>query len=225
MEAMAVIDFETTGISPNMGDRVTEVAIVLVEGGKIVDQYQSLVNAKVHIPYFIEELTGITNAMIQSAPPPAKVLREMIHFLGDLPLVAHNASFDSKFLDAELALINEERRQEFACSMLLARRLYPGSPNYQLGSLVRHLKLPDAKRHHRALADAQMTAHLLIKLMSDIKDKYNLELVSHKLLRLIQKAPKAKVQSCIEKATKAKTSRVAKPCRSPASHSCNNTLQ
>ncbi len=209
MEKIAVIDFETTGISPNYGARITEVAIVLVEGGKIVDHYQSLINAKVHIPYFIEELTGISNAMIRSAPPPAKVLAAMMEFMGDLPLVAHNASFDSKFLDAELALMKQERSQEFACSMMLSRRIYPACPNYQLGSLVKHLRLPDAKRHHRALADAQMTAHLLIKLISDIKDQYKLDSVPHKLLRVIQKAPKAKVKSAIEKALKLKPSRGA----------------
>ncbi len=202
MEKIAVIDFETTGISPNMGARITEVAVVLVEDGKIVDHYQSLINAKVRIPYFIEELTGITNAMIQSAPPPAKVLPALMEFIGDLPLVAHNASFDSKFLDAELARIKQERRQEFACSMLLARRLYPVAPNHKLGSLVKHLSLPDSERHHRALADARMTAHLMLTLVSEIKDKYGLTMVSHKLLRAIQKAPKAKIQICIEKALK-----------------------
>ena len=86
--------------------------------------------------------------------------------------------------------------------MLLARRLYPVAPNHKLGSLVKHLSLPDSERHHRALADARMTAHLMLTLVSEIKDKYGLTMVSHKLLRAIQKAPKAKIQICIEKALK-----------------------
>ncbi len=68
-QRLAVIDFETTGISPSMGDRATEVAIVLTEGGRVVDRFQNLMNAGVYIPSFITQLTGITNAMVQAAPP------------------------------------------------------------------------------------------------------------------------------------------------------------
>ena len=68
MEAVAVIDFETTGMSPDMGDRATEVAVVIVAGGSIVDRYQSLMKTGAYIPAFIEELTGISNAMTRQAP-------------------------------------------------------------------------------------------------------------------------------------------------------------
>ena len=71
MTRIAVIDFETTGISPAMGDRATEVAIVMMEGGRVVDRFQSLMNAGVRIPSFITQLTGITNAMVAAAPPAA----------------------------------------------------------------------------------------------------------------------------------------------------------
>ena len=76
MGRIAVIDFETTGMSPDFGDRPTEVAIVLVEDGRIVDRYQSLMNAGVRVSSFITQLTGITNAMVASAPPAAQVMRE-----------------------------------------------------------------------------------------------------------------------------------------------------
>jgi DNA polymerase-3 subunit epsilon len=138
METIAVIDFETTGMSPEMGDRATEVAVVMVSGGKIVDSFQSLMNAGAYINAFIEELTGISNAMIRQAPPAAQVMRELAAFVGDVPLVAHNASFDCRFLDAEWSRIGKRRLQEFACSMLLARRIYPDAPNHKLGSLVGH---------------------------------------------------------------------------------------
>ncbi len=131
METIAVIDFETTGMSPDDGSRATEIAVVLIREGRIVDRYQSLMNARVQIPYFIVQLTGITNAMIRSAPPAAEVMRQAAEFIGDCPLIAHNAAFDRKFLDAELARINQCRRQEFACTVLLARRLYPGRPQPQ----------------------------------------------------------------------------------------------
>ena len=197
---MAVIDFETTGLSPDMGDRATEVAVVVVDGGKIAGSYQSLMNAGVRIPAFIEALTGISNAMIRQAPLAAEVMMALAEFVGDVPLVAHNASFDSRFLDAEWLRINRRRQQEFACSMLLARRLYPAAPDHKLETLVRHLGLPPAARHHRALADAEMTAHLLLRMASDIKRQYCLSAVPHEFLRVLQKAPKAQLDSRIERA-------------------------
>lgn len=200
MEKIAVIDFETTGISPDIGDRATEVAVVVIAGGEIIDRYQSLMNAGVRIPPFIEALTGISTAMIRKAPPAGEVMAALAEFVGDLPLVAHNASFDSKFLDAEWARINHRRRQEFACSMLLARRFYPAAPNHKLGSLVAHLGLPDTARHHRALADAEMTAHLWMRMLSDIQRQHGLSKVPLDLLRVLQKTPKAQIKARIERA-------------------------
>lgn len=200
METVAVIDFETTGLSPAMGDRATEVAVVIVDDGRIVDRYQSLMNTGARIPAFIEALTGISNAMIRKAPPAAEVMSALAEFVGDVSLVAHNASFDSRFLDAEWLRINQQRKQEFACSMLLARRVYPAAPDHKLGTLVRHLGLPSAIRHHRALADAEMTAHLWVKIVSDIRQQYGLSAVPHELLRALQKAPKAQMNRCVERA-------------------------
>ena len=76
MNRIAVIDFETTGTSPGLGDRATEVAIVITEAGRVVDRYQSLMNAGVRIPAFITQLTGITNAMVEAAPLAERVMRE-----------------------------------------------------------------------------------------------------------------------------------------------------
>ncbi len=133
MRKIVVIDFETTGLSPELGDRATEVAAVIIDGNKIVDKFQSLMNARVAIPSFIQQLTGISNAMIRKAPPSQKVMRELADFIGDSPLLAHNASFDTKFLDAEWSRIQYIRRQPFACSMLLSRRIYPHFPDHKLG--------------------------------------------------------------------------------------------
>lgn len=190
MEAVAVIDFETTGMSPEHGERATEVAAVVVADGEIVARFQSLMNGGVPIPPFIEALTGISTAMIRKAPPAAQVMAELAEFLGAQPLVAHNASFDSKFLDAEWARIGVARRSEFACSMLLARRIYPHAPNHKLGTLVAHLGLPDTGRHHRALADAEMTAHLWLRMLADLRHQYALEATSHDLMRKLQKLSK-----------------------------------
>ena len=202
METVAIIDFETTGLSPNMGDRATEVAAVLVENGKVVDRYQSLMNAGMWIPPFIESLTGISNNMISKAPPAEEVMVSLAEFISNVPLVAHNASFDSKFLDAEWSRIKLRRKQDFACSMLLARRVYPAAPDHKLGTLVNHLKLPSAARHHRALADAEMTAHLWVKMLSDIKQKYDIHSVPHDFLCSLQKVPKAQINSYIGQSKK-----------------------
>lgn len=200
MDRLAVIDFETTGLSPGMGDRATEVAVVLLEDGRIVDRYQSLMNAGVAIPAYIESLTGISNAMIGKAPPVAAVMNELAEFVGDFPLAAHNASFDRMFLDAEWQRISKSRHQEFVCSMLLARRIYPLAPNHKLATLKGYLGLPATGRHHRALADAEMTAHLMLKMASDLKQKYCLKSVPHEILRMLQKTPKAQIGRCAEQA-------------------------
>ena len=199
MDVVAVIDFETTGLSPAQGDRATEIAAVLLQNGKVVDRYQSLMNAGVRIPSFIEELTGISTAMVGKAPAADKVMREVFDFVGNHPLVAHNASFDCKFWDAELARIQLRRRQEFACSMLVARRLLPQAPSHKLGVLVEFAKLPTAGRAHRALADAEMAASLVTHLEDELRDRYKIREVSHELLRKIQKAPKSQLDQCLER--------------------------
>lgn len=188
---VAVIDFETTGLSPAQGDRATEIAAVIVEDGKIVGRYQSLMNAGVHIPSFIEALTGISNSMIRAAPPAAEVMEQVRGFVGNIPLVAHNASFDSKFWDAELAQIRQKRKQEFACSLLLARRILPQAPSHKLGDLIQFANLPKAGRAHRALADAEMAANLLQHLEEELCSRFKVKQVTHELLRKIQSTPKA----------------------------------
>ena len=197
MEVVAVIDFETTGLSPAQGDRATEVAVVIVDSGRVVNRYQSLMNAGVRIPAYIEGLTGISNAMIRSAPPAEAVMCEVLDFVGDIPIVAHNASFDARFWDAELARIQRARRQEFVCSLLLSRRLLPLAPSHKLGALVEYAKLPVAGRYHRALADAEMAASLLLRLEEELRLRHQVPDVSVDLLRRIQRASKAQLPRCL----------------------------
>ena len=197
MKFVAVIDFETTGLSPAQGDRATEVAAVILENGKVVDRYQSLMNAGVRIPPFIESLTGISDAMIRTAPPAAKVMQEVADFVGDYPLAAHNASFDCKFWDAELARIQRRRQQEFVCSLLLSRRLLPLAPSHKLGVLVEYMNLPVAGRYHRALADAEMAASLLVRLTEELRNRHKVNDISIELLRRIQSTPRHKLDTCL----------------------------
>ena len=198
MEPVVVIDFETTGLSPDHGARATEIAAVLVRDGQIVDRYQSLMNAGQRIPAFIQSLTGITNRMIRAAPPVAEVMAEVADFVGDHPLVAHNASFDRKFWAAELERIGHRTTNAFVCSMLVARRVLPEAPNHKLGTLVTYAGLPVGGRHHRALADAEMAAHLTLFLERTLVDQFRLGSVSYALLQQIQRASRARISECIQ---------------------------
>lgn len=198
-ERIAVLDFETTGLTPAQGARATEIGVAIVEGGRIVGRYQSLMNSGVRVPAFIEQLTGISNAMLRAAPPAARVMAEVADFVGDTPLLAHNAAFDQKFWDAELALIGRQRRQPFACSLLLARRLLPQAPSHKLGVLNRWARLPDTGQAHRALADAEMAANLLGFMAALLRERHGLAEVSHSLLCSLQKVPAAKIAQALQR--------------------------
>ena len=197
MERVAVIDFETTGLSPAQGDRATEIAAVIVDDGRVVDRYQSLMNAGRRVPAHIEALTGISTAMVRRAPPAAEVMQAVSDFVGELPLVAHNAAFDAKFWDAELARVQRTRKQDFVCSLLLSRRLLPLAPSHKLGALVQYAQLPVAGRYHRAQADAEMAASLLLHLEQELRLRHRLPRVSVELLRRIQRASKAQLPKCL----------------------------
>lgn len=197
-ETVIVIDFETTGMSPEQGARATEVAAVLVADGAIVDRYQSLMNAGVFVPPFIEALTGISNRMVRQAPAAAAVMGELAQFIGDTPLVAHNAAFDRKFLQAELGRIGHTQGAEMLCSMRLARRIYPNAPNHKLATLVRHARVAETGAYHRALADAEMTAGLWLKMQASLKNTFGLDGVPLALLRQIQSAPCKGLRGCVE---------------------------
>ena len=203
METLAVIDFETTGMSPAQGARATEIAAVLVQGGQVVGRFQSLMNTGAWVPPFIEQLTGISNAMLASAPPARAVMHELMRFTRGCPLVAHNAAFDRGFWRAEAAQAGcaADEAHRFACTLLLSRRLYPQAANHRLGTLAALHRLPDQGRAHRALADALTTAQLLLRLQQDVADRFAATLagrpVSHALLCELQRAPRMQLERCV----------------------------
>lgn len=196
---VVVIDFETTGLSPNLGERAIEVGAVLLNNNQIIDRFQSLMNPGKRVSGFIESYTGITNKMLSTAPSITEAMGELKNFIGNHHLVAHNASFDSRFLDAEFDRIKHKRKNEFACSLLMSRRIYPEAPNHKLETLVRYKNLKTDGIHHRALADAEMTAHLWIKLVEDIKQKYRFDNVSFDVIQKISKTPKDKIPEVMKK--------------------------
>jgi len=194
-----VIDFETTGLSPEYGDRAIEVGAVLIANDHILGRFQSLMNPGMRISGFIQDYTGITNKMLSSAPPIEEVMHKLKTFIAHHHLVAHNASFDARFLDAEFNRINCQRMNQFGCSLLISRRLYPEAPDHRLETLVRYKALQTDGIHHRALADAEMTAHLWLRMIFDLKENYGLQQVQFGLMQQLMKVPKKKIAAFLEK--------------------------
>ena len=190
---IAIIDFETTGSSPGQGARATEVAIVLIEGGQVVGSFQSLMNAGVWVPPFITQLTGITNAMVAAAPAADQVMREAHAFVAGAPMVAHNAPFDRGFWQAELARTDCDAAHPYACTVRLSRRLFPNALNHKLGTLVDFHDIQSAGPAHRALADASVTAELLLRMQGHLREHWGVADPEHGFLLELQACPRARL--------------------------------
>ena len=154
MRPLAFIDLETTGATAT-ADRVTEIGIVEVDEDGSVREWQQLVNPGTRIPPFIEQLTGISNAMVADAPPFAAVADETLRRLEGRLFIAHNARCDYGFLKNEFKRLGIAFRAPVLCTVKLSRTLYPEFHRHNLDSLIeRHGLQADAR--HRALADAQL---------------------------------------------------------------------
>lgn len=199
-QPIVMLDFETTGLSPAMGDRITEVAALRIVGGEVVERYVSLVNCGVRIPSFITGLTGITQAMVDRAPPAAEVVPQLIEFIGGDALSAHNASFDDKFLRAEAAQLDlSPRHASLVCSLKLSRRVFPTLGSYKLGQLSSALGIEFRSAAHRAEADAEVAAQLLIHIGSHLRSRYGIAQVDTDLLVSVNKLAAAKVPQFLQK--------------------------
>lgn len=196
---IVMLDFETTGLSPDTGDRITEVAALRIAGGEIVERYVSLVNCGVRIPYFITQLTGITQQMVDGAPPADEVVPALLDFIGTDTLAAHNASFDEKFLKAEGAMLGRDcRHTGLVCSLKLSRRVFPGLASYKLGQLSQALGIVFGGRAHRAEADAEAAAQVLLHIGRHLGTSYGLHRVTPELLVSLNGVAAAKVPRFID---------------------------
>jgi len=196
-DTLIVLDFETTGLSPDMGDRTIEVGAVKLVAGDVVERFQALMNPGMRISGFIESYTGISNDMLDSAPPCGEVMADFRAFIGDYNLVAHNASFDKRFLDAELSRISHTYGGAFGCSLLVSRRLFTAAPNHKLGTLVDYLNIEAKGSFHRALYDAEMTAKLWIGILYKLRRSYGIDDAPFSLLQKIMKTPKKSLPSLL----------------------------
>jgi DNA polymerase-3 subunit epsilon len=195
----AVIDFETTGLSANQC-RIIEVAAVIVRNGKVADSFVQLMHPGHHIPSFITDLTGITNAMVKGKPKPEAVMPELKKFMGGCSCVAHNASFDSSFYHAEMSRAGIAHERSFFCTVKLSRRLIQDSPNHKLETLAEHLNLsrPTEGNCHRALYDVLLTVELWKRIESIIIERTGGRTPDHEIYKVIMKKPKATVQKYLD---------------------------
>lgn len=175
-----IVDVETTGLSPR-SNGVIEIALVRVSNLKIVARYHSFVNPGKDIPYFITQLTGITNEDVFDAPFFEDIAADITEFISDNILTAHNFSFDNSFLKKEFRYCGRDYvNNNNLCTLKLSRRLYPMLKSKSLGAVCSHLKLKNTAEH-RALGDAEVTARLLMKLIKELKNKHNVNVVEELL--------------------------------------------
>lgn len=163
-----VVDLEATGakMPPN---RVIELGAYRIRQGRIVDSFLTLVNPEISIPRFVIQLTGITNEMVKSAPVFAEVAPRWLDFVSEAVLIAHNAPFDTSFLNHEISRVYPGHRMinTHLCTVKLSRRVFPGLTNYRLDTIADYFSIPISHRHRAgsdALATAEVFLHLLTRL-------------------------------------------------------------
>ena len=169
--SFAVVDVETTGSSPSQRDRVTEIAIVQVTGGEVRECYETLVNPERGIPPAIVALTRITDEMVREAPRFRDVAHDVVGRLRERVFVAHNVSFDWRFVSHEVqraagvSLVGEQ-----LCTVRLARHLLPQLPRRSLDAVTHYFGI-DIGARHRAAGDALATAEVLVRLLRLAEDR------------------------------------------------------
>jgi DNA polymerase III subunit epsilon len=158
-EIYTVVDIETTGGNYRM-EKITEIAIYKFDGENIIDEFQTLINPECNIPYFITNLTGITNEMVKNAPKFYEIAKRIVEFTEDSVFVAHNVNFDYSFIKQEFKNLGYDFTRKQLCTVRMSRKIIPGLPSYSLGNLCKRLGISIHARH-RAAGDALATVQVL----------------------------------------------------------------
>lgn len=188
----AVIDIETTGLSAGK-EKITEIAILLHDGQRVIEEFCTLIDPERKIPYYITQLTGINDQMVTGAPKFYEVARQIVELTEDATIVGHNVHFDYSFLKAEFLSLGYDFQRKTLDTVRLSRKLIPGQPSYSLGKLCKALNIDNAQRH-RALGDATATAVLfgLLLTIDPALDTIPAKGLSSNLNRpLVEKLPEA----------------------------------
>ena len=174
----AVVDIETTGGSARL-ERITEIAVYIHDGKRLIDEYSTLINPERSIPYFITALTGISNEMVEDAPRFFEVAKKIVEITEGNIFVAHNARFDYSFIRQEFSMLGYNFRRPMLDTVSLSRKLLPGHKSYSLGNLCKDLGIEITCRH-RASGDALATVRLLELLLESDKAQNNGALVRNR---------------------------------------------
>jgi len=164
MQPYVVVDIETTG-GNNTYNRITEIGMVKVVAGEVIDTYQTLINPQRRIPSTITRLTGISDDMVADAPLFCEIAEQVATFTDDAVFVAHNVNFDYGFIKQEFARLEKPFRRPKLCTVREMRRVKPGLESYSLANLTGHFQI-HMQQHHRALSDAKAAAALLEIILS-----------------------------------------------------------
>lgn len=165
-----VFDLETTGAKcPPC--RVTEIGAYRIENGKIVSEFQTLINPEMMIPPFITQLTGISDSMVKNAPKFGEIALNFLEFIGDAVLVAHNAHFDIRFLNHEIGRVFDNYRvaNPHLCTVQLSRKLLPDIENHRLHTVADYYSI-NIENRHRAADDAHATAKIFVNLLNQLRE-------------------------------------------------------
>ncbi|MDA3930714.1 MAG: 3'-5' exonuclease, partial [Prolixibacteraceae bacterium] len=159
----AVVDIETTGGNFKTG-KITEIAIYVFNGTEIIDSFSTLINPECEIPFFITNLTGITNQMVANSPKFYEVARKIVEITANRIFVAHNASFDYNFIKKEFEDLGFDFSRKTLCTVKLSRKHIPNHKSYSLGKICDELGI-EVNGRHRAAGDALATVKLLDKIL------------------------------------------------------------
>ncbi|MCG8702249.1 MAG: GIY-YIG nuclease family protein [Bacteroidales bacterium] len=160
----AIVDIETTGGSP-ISDKITEIAVYKYDGEEIVESFVSLINPEIKIPYYITQLTGISNSMVTDSPKFYEVAKKIVEITSDCIFVAHNATFDYNFIREEFKRLGYTFQRDKLCTVTLSRKIFPGYRSYSLGKICNNLGI-EIQNRHRADGDAYATVLLFKKLQN-----------------------------------------------------------
>lgn len=166
-----VFDLETTGLYPNSGDSIIEIGAVKISGGKIVDRYDELINPPKILSDEIISITGISNEMLKDKRDEESALKDFMKWVGDLPMVAHNAKFDISFIEQAYSKYNLGELKNIVIDTLgLSRYLESSERYHNLAVLVKRYDIPwDEDKHHRADYDSEGTALIFIKMLKKLE--------------------------------------------------------
>lgn len=164
-EIFVAIDVETTGLSPEANELI-EVSAIKYQGGKKVDTFCTLIKPKQRIPSRITDITGITNKMVENSPQVEEIMPRLIQFIGNYPIVAHNANFDYKFIQNYSN--NSFSKNKVIDTVAISRRMYPNLPNHRLGTIAKQIGIKE-DGFHRAEFDCECCAKIFIKSLQEVK--------------------------------------------------------